>query len=89
MTEGDTWLVDTLNLCQLLQGRALDREPGKVSLKLRFCFLFSPHLSPPLSLLSSIFFSLSIPSYLPCGVEMLCMERTQRHSTSDAGCSLI
>lgn len=50
MTEGDTWLVDTLYLCQLLQGRALDKEPGKVSLKLLFCFLFSPHLSPPLSL---------------------------------------
>lgn len=86
MAEGDTWLVDTLYLCQLLQGRALDKEPGKVSLKLLFCF-FSPSLPSPFSL-SSIFFSLSIPNYLPCGVEMLRMERTQRHSTSDAVCSL-
>lgn len=60
--KGDTWLVDTLNWCQSLQGRARDRESGNVSLQLLaflFSLLFPP--SPPLSLLSSILFPLAVP----------------------------
>lgn len=51
--EGDTWLVDTLNRCQSLRGRALDGEPGKGSLKL-LAFLFSllsPSIPSPFPLI--------------------------------------
>ena len=84
--EGDTWLVDTLNWCQSLQGRALDREPGKVSLKLLdfLLSLLSPSLPSPFSLTLHLLHHFQFP-FSP--FRTLCGKDPEPFLALGAGCS--
>lgn len=63
------------------RGDCLTESQGRLLFNfLLFCFFFSTHLLSPTSLVSSILFSVSIPHYLPHGLEMFHEERIQSHS---------